>query len=503
MLFNSYIFIFIFLPVAAILYFQLKKRASGNAALWFLFAASCVFCSWYSVYYGLFMLCEILANYFASKAIRKNRPYSKPVFISTVALDILVLFLYKYLDLLTAGINSAINTDIPALNLILPLGISFYTFSNVMYLVDSYRFSRSGDTGYDGFIPDLSFIEFATYVSYFPKLVQGPITRHNDLIRQLRDEKKSAVDYTNLCTGLFRFSMGLFKKVMVADKFALLADYGYSHAAGLNGADAIITVLSYSLQIYFDFSGYCDMAIGVSKMLNIDLPENFDSPYKSVSISDFWNRWHITLTSFFTKYLYIPLGGSRAGMLRTLLNVMIVFLISGLWHGDNTTFILWGALHGILMVMERVFRTIRGNTKESSDNSAVNLLRKIFTFAEVSILWSLFRAESLGQFTTLWSRIINRYNFTTGPSTGMTDTVSNLIEMNFLMKIIPASLISQGLWVIILLLTAILVCFLADNSSKVTEKFKPDILHVIIMVVLLIWSVMSLSGVTQFIYSNF
>ena len=371
-----------------------------------------------------------------------------------------------------------------------------------MYLADSYKSActegQSGETVNTG----CSLVEFATYVSYFPKLVQGPIVHHDSMITQFRDEEKGRVNWANLCTGLYRFSLGLFKKVMVADKLALLADYGYAHVPDLIGADAVITVLSYSLQIYFDFSGYCDMAIGVSKMLNIDLPENFNSPYRSVSISDFWDRWHITLTKFFTKYLYIPLGGSRKGKVRTLVNVLIVFLVSGLWHGDNMTFVLWGLLHGVLMVIERIVRERTGR-KESVSNSVTRTFLTLLTFIEVTVLWSLFRADSIAQFAKLWSRIINSLNYTTGPSTGMADALSGMIEMNLLMKIIPASLVSAGVWIIVFILIALIVCFFAKNSAAVTAKFKPDGFHMAVTAILMIWSVMSLSGVTQFIYSNF
>lgn len=490
MLFNSLIFLLAFLPVALIGYFLIGKRAKTPVpVLAFLFVMSCIFIAWMNVWYLVVLLVVIPVNFGFGKLLQKRR--TKRTLIIGVAVNILALLFFKYTNFFIETINGVFKTDQPMLKLILPLGISFYTFGNIAYLVDIYKNECEG----------YSLLEFAAYTAFFPKLVQGPITLHNDLIPQFNDKDRWKAAPVSLSKGLYRFALGLGKKVLLADVLALIADVGYRNYETVMGCGVILAFVSYSLQIYFDFSGYTDMAIGISMMMNIELPENFLSPYKSTSISDFWDRWHITLTKFFTKYLYIPLGGSRVVFFRVLINVMIVFLVSGLWHGANWTFVIWGACHGILMVIERLYKKI---TKKKIPGRELKI---ILTFIIVTVLWSLFRADSLSQFATLWSRIpylkISHLSEEINPD--MISAISGLTEIQLIAKIVPGAYtgLFQLAATIGIPVLGLFICRFTQNSAQRTEKFKPSIGKGIVTVGLLVWCILSLSNVTQFIYSNF
>ena len=229
------------------------------------------------------------------------------------------------------------------------MGISFFTFQQVSYLVDSYRTQETRDYG---------FIEYTLFVLFFPQLIAGPIVLHKEMIPQFRNEHNRIFNSENFSRGMYIFAIGLFKKVLIADTFSQAVAIGYNNVENLSSLEALLVSFSYTFQIYFDFSGYCDMAIGISSMFNINLPQNFNSPYKSTSIIDFWNRWHMSLTRFLREYVYFPLGGSRKGKVRTYVNVMIVFLVSGIWHGANWTFIVWGIMHGVAQCLNRMFKNI-------------------------------------------------------------------------------------------------------------------------------------------------
>lgn len=496
MVFNSYIFILAFMPVMLIGYFLINSKVKNPKwGLGFLLVMSCWFCAWLNIWYLPVTLACTVVNWALGKWILAGKNVNslrsgkagRPRLVTGLVLNIGLLLFLKYLNFFTETLNSCFKTNIPLLNLILPLGISFYTFANIAYLVDIYRGDCSG----------YSLLEFAAYSMYFPKLIQGPIAFHGEIIPKFNDESLRKANPENLSRGLFRFALGLGKKVLLADYFALLVNAGYSQYERIYGLGAVVAFLAYSLQIYFDFSGYCDMAWGVSTMLNINLPENFESPYKAVSISDFWERWHITLTRFFTRYLFIPMGGSRVGTFRTCLNVMIVFLVSGLWHGSNWTFVIWGALHGILMVIERLGRKIKWPSVKS--------LRTIVTFAIVTVLWSLFRADSLKQFTTMWGRVFRGYFFYEGVNPDMVNALGETVEISILSKFVPTAFrySHPGIFSVGFVLFGMIICFFLPNTKKLTERFKPTVGRIVITVALLAWCIVSMSGVTQFIYSNF
>ena len=347
MLFNSYVFIFFFLPLTFFIYFFLGKRNSlGSKA--FLVFASLFFYSWWNIAYLPLILTSMGVNYLLGRhlAVQKKK---KSSFDGRLLLTLGILFnlgllgYYKYADFFLENINTLLNTHWGLLHLALPLAISFYTFQQIAYLVDSYR---NETREYD-------FLNYAVFVTFFPQLIAGPIVHHAEMMPQFANEKNRRINYQHIAAGLFVFAIGLFKKVVIADTFAQWANIGFDQAPTLTMIDAWATSLSYTFQLYFDFSGYTDMAIGAALLFNIKLPINFNSPYKALSIQDFWRRWHITLSRFLRDYLYIPLGGNRSSKHRIYLNLFLTFLLGGIWHGAGWTFVLWGALHGAAMMLHR------------------------------------------------------------------------------------------------------------------------------------------------------
>ena len=327
----------------------------------FLIGMSLWFYGYNNVYYLAILVVSVLSNYGIVTLMSRTKVEKKRLLLlwTGILLNIGILLYFKYYDFFIENINLCLKSSLPLLRLALPLGISFYTFQQVSYVIDAYR----------GDCKDYTFLEYAAYVTYFPQLVAGPIVYHSELIPQFRDLSKKKLCFTNISKGLYAFSLGLAKKVLIADTFSKVVTIGYGNVNELNTTSAVLVMICYSLQIYFDFSGYCDMAYGMAYMMNIKLPVNFNSPYKAVSLSDFWDRWHMTLTRFFTKYIYIPLGGNRKGNARTRLNILIVYLVSGFWHGANWTFILWGILHGIVSVFERIVHFVFAkNNKKTLGN---------------------------------------------------------------------------------------------------------------------------------------
>lgn len=333
MLFNSYIFILLFLPLAVIGYFVFESKWNHCAAKIFLLMMSLWFYGYFSVPYLLLFAVSLIVNYMFNCFVAKADGNNKKVFFGLgMGFNLGLLFLFKYYDFFAENINHLFRTDWVLLRLMLPLGISFFTFQQLSYLIDIYW--QEADL--------YPFLDFAVYITFFPQLVAGPIVLHDEFIPQLNEKKNRRLCPENMEKGLMAFTIGLAKKVLVADSIGFIVNWSYSNIAGLSGLDVVITMISYTLQIYYDFSGYSDMASGIAWMFNIALPMNFDSPYKADNIVDFWKRWHMTLTRFFSRYVYIPLGGNRKGKIRTYLNILTVFFVSGLWHGANWTFIIWG-----------------------------------------------------------------------------------------------------------------------------------------------------------------
>jgi len=379
-LFNSYIFIFIFLPVTFFIYFYLNKKHLTEASKVFLVLASLFFYSWWNIIYLPLIVISLVFNYLLGSEISRNTKrlskYSPKVLLSVGGIFNLGLLAYfKYSDFFISSINKVIGSEVPLLHLALPLAISFYTFQQLAYLVDSYRNETK----------EYNFLNYAVFVTFFPQLIAGPIVHHSEMMPQFSKLKNKVKNYYNIALGLFIFSIGLFKKVVIADTFSVWATQGFDVAEKLNMLEAWVTSLSYTFQLYFDFSGYTDMAIGAALLFNIKLPINFFSPYKATNIQDFWRRWHITLSRFLREYIYIPLGGNRKSEIRTYTNLFATFVLGGIWHGAGWTFVFWGMLHGGALVIHRAWQKLgfRMHT----------VLAWFITFNFINIAWVFFRAS--------------------------------------------------------------------------------------------------------------
>lgn len=370
-----------------------------------------------------------------------------------------------------------LKTNLGIRNIILPLGISFITFQQIAFLVDTYH----------GKTPDYSLLYYALFVSFFPHISSGPIILHNDFMPLLNKEKRE-INWDKLASGIYQFAMGLGKKVLVADMFAEAVNWGYANVAELNSSSALFVSVAYSMQIYFDFSGYSDMAIGISRMLQLDLPINFNSPYKADTILEFWDRWHITLTRFFSRYVYIPLGGNRRGKVRTYLNTMIVFLFSGLWHGASWSFILWGGLHGCFMIVTKHFKGIF--------DKIPRFMNKAITLLFVNFCWILFRAESLGVFRQMMKAIFQRQ------WGGLNEDLCEFFKIPFLDNIVVSEL-PDWLGAMVILLGAVWITLGCRNVQERIEHLKYSALSCVWAVVIAILSILSFSGVNIFIYAYF
>lgn len=377
MVFSSAVFLFLFLPIVFIANFLIKAEYSNGLLL----AASLIFYAWGEPYLVLLMIISIVINWGIGRIIGKSRGAKKKIALTVgVACDLGILGYYKYAGFLVSILNGITKKEIFLVpKIALPIGISFFTFQAISYIVDVYR----GETEAS---PQL--VNTALYISFFPQLIAGPIVKYKDINKQI---KERSITWMKVALGFRRFIYGLAKKVLISNILGLCVDkiYGYDVFL-LDGKTAWIGALAYTFQIYYDFSGYSDMAIGLGKMFGFDILENFQYPYLSRSISEFWRRWHISLGSWFREYVYIPLGGNRKGKVRTYLNLFIVFFLTGLWHGADVSFILWGLYHGLFSIIERL------GLKKVLDKSKI--FSRVYCFLIVNFGWVLFRAgnTSLG-----------------------------------------------------------------------------------------------------------
>ncbi len=493
MLFNSYEFIFLFFLLVLAGYAISRKLGFGRL---FLLLASLIFYGWNSPRYLPVLLCSMAVNYGLYWQMERTE-HKKRILITGLVFHLGTLCCFKYLDL--GGF--------------VPLAVSFYTFTQIAFLMECYR----------GSLKNVKALDYGVYVTYFPKLIQGPIALPGEMLQEIGEEKRTAeekklrgrIDWEQVYRNLYLFLLGLFKKVLIADTFGQAVTYGYSALDGLNSLDGIIVMLSYTLQLYFDFSGYCDMAMGISGIMGISLPLNFSSPYKASNILEFWKGWHITLTRFFTKYLYIPLGGNRKGRGRTYINTLIVFFLSGLWHGTGVQFLVWGMMHGILYVITRMFLDSRRggqfsekwkSFKGKSLKGFVKLLGHgiavFLTFLYVNVAWVFFRAPSLKEAGKLLGTIAahkgGRVNWNLAG-------YFNLDEFWYVIKVLHLDSWQYAHYICMVLILAgvLLLVFFGKTAVDYVKTVKPGILHSLIMAVLLVWSVLSFTGVSTFLYVNF
>ncbi len=485
MTFNSYIFTLAFLPLSVIGYFCLNRFGLFNTSKIFLIAMSLWFYGYFNYSYLLIMVASIVVNWFVSKLLNKenfSNVVRKIILIAGIIFNLSLIFYFKYFDFFLSNLNAVFGSDFILRNILLPLGISFYTFQQVSYVVDSYK----GETkGYN-------FVDYALFVSFFPQLVAGPIALHGEMIPQFKDKKQKHLNFENLSCGIHFFAIGLFKKVLIADTLGNAVAYGYANSEILSSAEAILVMLSYTFQIYFDFSGYSDMAIGIGKMFNISLPANFNSPYKAVSIIDFWDRWHLTLTRFLRNYVYFPLGGSRKGKFRTYINIMIVFFLSGLWHGATWIFVFWGLLHGAFNVFTRLIKVYW--------DKMLMPLRWLITFVFVNLTWIIFRAETVEQLLDMFKKVLL---LSDGFTVSQTFAASfSIVEINSLFALFGSTNFSVDIITMIsFVVIAFLVAVFLQNINQI--KFKPTVSTSLITVLFLFWSIVSFSGVSTFLYFNF
>lgn len=418
MLFNSYVFIFAFFPVVFFGFFRIGKYSHAMASLW-LAAASLFFYGWWDVRYVTLLLTSVMFNYGAgymighriARANQQANGTAKMLLAGAIGVNLILLGYFKYANFFVSNLNHFSGTSFSVGEIILPLGISFFTFTQIAFLVDTYQ----------GKVKEFNPVHYLLFVTYFPHLIAGPVLHHKEMMPQFAKHNVCKINWDNVTVGLSIFVLGLAKKVLIADSLADFATPVFSVAtAGGEPAlfEAWIGALAYTLQLYFDFSAYSDMAIGLSLTFNVRLPLNFNSPYKASNIIDFWRRWHMTLSRFLRDYLYIPLGGSRNGKAQRYLNLMITMLLGGLWHGAGWTFVVWGGLHGFYLMVNHAWRGFKERMGWINGGRLAKLGASALTFLAVVVGWVFFRADSFSSAMTMLHGMAGMNGVSLPPSLG-------------------------------------------------------------------------------------
>lgn len=444
MLFNSATFIFGFLPVVLLGSLVLSRLPNRICLHLWLFVSSLFFYAWWNPAYLPLILGSIAFNYIVGKRLLEKP--DRRLLALGIGANLLLLGYFKYTGFLIENANAVFSTALPAPDIILPLGISFFTFQKIAFLVDCHRKKIAGA---------LNLLNFGLFVSFFPQLISGPIVHHAEMMPQFNRQK--AIGGETVAAGLSLFALGLFKKIFIADSLGLYATtlFGVAETRELAASEAWIAMLAYTFQIYFDFSGYSDMALGLGKMLGIRLPLNFFSPYKAASIIDFWRRWHMTLSRFLRDYLYIPLGGNRKGQARRYLNLMITMLLGGLWHGASWTFVIWGGLHGAYLAINHMWQSF-------SSKRLPSIAAHMLTFFAVAVAWIFFRAPDE---RTAFAMIRSLFSFG-----GLDPYQAFFTAQSPLRQSFSASDANLALP---LVLVCALICAFAPNSVEIMRKSKP------------------------------
>ena len=472
MLFNSYIFIFVFLPITLIGFFTIGKRGHHRIAISWLVGSSFFFYGWWNPDYLMLILVSILFNYAAGVVLSNHdNKISRQGFLAvSVSANLGILGYYKYSNFFVDELNQAIGTSFHLETVILPLAISFFTFQQIAYLVDAYR----GETR------EYNFLHYCLFVTFFPQLIAGPIVHHKEMLPQFASDLLYRLNYKHLAIGITIFSIGLFKKVIIADSVSEYATPIFSAAdqgVNLTIFEAWGGALAYTFQLYFDFSGYSDMAIGLARMFGILLPLNFNSPYKASNIIEFWRRWHITLSRFLRDYLYIPLGGSRVGKMRRYINLMITMLLGGLWHGAGWTFVIWGLLHGLYLVINQAWHAIRksiGHDLKTSSWIGRGTAR-IITFVAVVVGWVFFRAESFNGAVSILSAMAGGNGIALPENfvgkLGAIEPVLAAIGISFDGSLVIS--LNDWLYGIPIIIFLLLLSWHAPNTQQIMIRYKP------------------------------
>jgi len=512
MLFNSYEFIFIFLPVVLIVFHLIGKRGHHRIAIAWLVGASLFFYGWWNPAYLGLMIFSILFNYSIGMSLSNSLSYklsSKAILTIGVAVNLAVLGYYKYANFFIDNLNALSESNLILHNVILPLAISFFTFQQIAYLVDAYRRETK----------EYSFLRYCLFVTFFPQLIAGPIVHHKEMLPQFAKDIVYKLRSKHLAVGITIFALGLFKKVVLADGVSIYATPVFDAAeAGITVTffEAWVGALAYTFQLYFDFSGYSDMAIGIARMFGIRLPINFNSPYKATSIIDFWRRWHITLSRFLRDYLYIPLGGSRNGKVRRYINLMVTMVLGGLWHGAGWTFVLWGALHGFYLIINHGWRAIFNRTNRTKFGS---LSAWTITFMAVVISWVPFRAESIAGAKNI---LLSMFGIN---GIALPEYFLNQLNVyyefgNYLLsigvKFSDVELPKGFLFIFILFLISVIfpntqnfmkgVCskeLSQQESGKIHLRWKSSMFWLIFITLILIVSIYKMSKISEFLYFQF
>lgn len=474
MLFNSIEFLFIFLPIVFIIYYSIcKTKLIKYANLWLLIS-SLFFYAYYKIDYLPIIISSIIFNYIMGYFVQKDysQRIKKALLCFAVVGNLLLLCYYKYFNFLIETINSFSFTHFDTMKILLPLGISFFTFQQISYITDSYK----------GEVKQTNIIDYSLFVSFFPQLIAGPICTFKELIPQFQDNAKKVINNENLTRGLFLITIGLFKKVVLADNFTNFIQEVMEMEAMTEFYTSWAFAFSIGIQGYFDFSGYCDMALGIAALFNIDLPINFDSPYKSKDISDYWRRWHITMGRFLKYHVYIPMGGSRRGEIRTYFNLFFVFLVTGIWHGANWPCILYGTLNGILVSINKLWK---------KTNIQINDKLAVFiTFITMIFIAPLVMIKEVHQyFLSVKSMIGLNTNF----------ELPTIDNFNFVFSNHNLSLN------IILFSVSFIIIFCFKNSNELAPLYVKSnkFIYTLILAIVFIYSTLSITKGSEFIYFNF
>lgn len=488
MLFQSVEFLVYFLPAVLVgFWFLVKLDRFAWAKVW-LVAASVVFYSWWKLDYLLILVISVLVNYFIGRLMfgKSRTPEAKRYLIAALVFNIGVLFIFKYFDFFVTNVNALLGTDITLLKWLLPLGISFFTFQNIAYQIDVY----------EGLAEEHSLTNYCLFIAFFPQLIAGPIVHHSEMMPQFKQKPrfKSKLFYT----GLLIFTMGFLKKVGFADTFGMWANSGYQNVSELNFIEAWATSLCYTFQLYFDFSGYSDMAIGIGLMFGITLPENFDSPFRSLSIIEFWQRWHITLTRFLSAYLYTPIVRSfkTLNFRNAMLGSFIAMVLTGLWHGASWTFVAFGAVHGAAIVLNHTFRRTKRRLFVP--------LSWLLTFLFCNAGFVIFRAESLAQAGQVFRAMLGFNGIVLDPSLFGRFSFLSDYGVSFGPWLLHVGQLDRKL--ILMLMVAFGLVFFARNTRQWGEGLRLNMAGALTLALTVFFCAnlaISTSNPSEFLYFNF
>lgn len=484
MLFNSIEYIFYFLPISFLIYFALERSGIEVAPKIWLILCSLFFYSWWNPNFLPLLCISILFNYFLGKSLSNeltSTSWRKPIVIFGITFNLALLAYFKYAGFIGENLNlMGANLTVP--NIILPLAISFFTFQQIAFLVDSYNNETK----------EYSFLNYSVFVCFFPQLISGPIVHHKQMMPQFGNQLNQKINLNNVYCGVLIFSIGLFKKVVLADQFAVWANTGYDKSASLDLIDAWITSLSYTFQLYFDFSGYTDMAMGSALLFNIKLPINFNSPYQALSLQDFWRRWHITLSNFLRDYVYVPLGGSKSGFTTTQRNLVVTFFIGGIWHGAAWNYVVWGLLHGLGLATINIWRKFGIKLPA--------IVSWFITFNFLNFTFVIFRAPN---FSVAFDVLKAMTGF--GPIKLSHGAYQYLGALPFDNLIFGSLMLihSRDPFLILWFILGLLIIFQKTNTMALIESFKPKTQTAIYAGAFCSLSVILIKNTSEFLYFNF